>query len=467
MKIRDLIRNPVLQKFGAGLLTALGIILLVLSLHKDIILVINGQSQQISTFALTVRGVLKEQDLVISDNARLSPPPGHILLGQEPIYLSTARQVVIQADGNVFTLNTAERHPENVLLQAGFVLFPHDRLLIDGKLYQGARQLSPDKDHTLEVLRGTPITLIEDSRIEQFISDGNTIAEALEKQGVELFPADQLSRPPDTPLNGTPITVELVRAEPLQVRLADRSITIHTTADTVGAALAQGGIALQGLDYSIPAEGEPLPENKQIQIIRVREEVLLNQEKIEFTSEYQPADDLELDQFSILHGGEYGISAQRIRIIYENNQEVSREVEKEWVLKEPSPRVIGYGTQINIQTANTPDGQINYWRKITAYATSYNENCEGCKNYTASGADLKQGVIAVRLAWYRYMKGMKVYIPGYGFASIEDVGGGVPWSYNWVDLGYKAKNYVPWSQNVEVYFLAPAPPPENIMYILN
>jgi hypothetical protein len=65
------------------------------------------------------------------------------------------------------------------------------------------------------------------------------------------------------------------------------------------------------------------------------------------------------------------------------------------------------------------------------------------------------------------MKGLKVYIPGYGFASVEDVGGGVPWSNNWVDLGYKEKNYVPWSQYVTVYFLWPPPPPENIMYVLN
>jgi hypothetical protein len=64
------------------------------------------------------------------------------------------------------------------------------------------------------------------------------------------------------------------------------------------------------------------------------------------------------------------------------------------------------------------------------------------------------------------MKHLKVYIPGYGFASIEDVGGGVPWSTNWVDLGYKAKNYEPWYWYVDVYFLAPSPPPEDIMYVL-
>lgn len=464
IRLRDLIHNPLLQKIGAGLLAVLGIALLVLSLHKDITLVIDGESQEISTYALTVGGVLKDQDLIISDDARVFPPPGRLLWGQETIYLSTASQIEIQADGEVVTLETAERHPENVLLQAGIILFPQDRLLVDG---QPSEYLSPGKDHVIQVLRGTPVTLIEEGGTQEFISDGDTLADAFLSQDIEIFPADQLSKPLDTPLDGTPITVELVRAQPLQVRLADRSITIHTTAETVGAALAQGGIALQGLDYSIPAEDETLPENRQVQIVRVREEVLLNQDKIQFTSEYQPADDLELDQLTILSGGEYGLSAQRVRITYENGEEVSREVEKEWVLKEPSPRIIGYGTQIELRTANTPDGQITYWRKITAYATSYNENCEGCKTYTASGADLKQGVIAVRLAWYRYMKGMKVYIPGYGFASIEDVGGGVPWSYNWVDLGYKAKNYVPWSQNVEVYFLAPAPPPENIMYILN
>ncbi|MCJ7734829.1 MAG: hypothetical protein MUP11_09800, partial [Anaerolineales bacterium] len=102
----------------------------------------------------------------------------------------------------------------------------------------------------------------------------------------------------------------------------------------------------------------------------------------------------------------------------------------------------------------------------TAYATSYDSTCPGCDTITSSGSVLKKGTIAVRLNWYRYMKGMRVYIPGYGFGTVEDVGGGVPWSVNWVDLGYKKGEYVPWSENVTVYFLAPIPPPENIMYVL-
>ena len=83
---------------------------------------------------------------------------------------------------------------------------------------------------------------------------------------------------------------------------------------------------------------------------------------------------------------------------------------------------------------------ITYWRKMTAYATSYDETCLGCNDYTSSGHYLDKGVIAVTLDWYRYMQGMRVYIPGYGFATIEDVGQGVPWSTNWVDLGYRHKD---------------------------
>ncbi len=250
------------------------------------------------------------------------------------------------------------------------------------------------------------------------------------------------------------------------VQVGDQSVTFYTTEDTIGAALAGAGMALQGLDYSLPAEADPIPENRQVQIFRVREDVLLNQEKIPFTSTYQADNTTELDQLSILSGGEFGISAQQIRVTYENDQEVSRTLEKEWVLREPNPRVIGYGTKINLRTTNTADGPITYWRKITAYATSYNENCPGCNDYTYSGAYLQKGVIAVTRDWYYYMAGMRVYIPGYGFATIEDIGAGVPWSTNWVDLGYRSENYVIWSQNVEVYFLAPAPSAENIMYIL-
>lgn len=466
MKIHELLHHPHMQKISAVLISALGILLLILSSQKEITLIVNGEARQISTFALTVRGALNSQELALSEWDQVIPSPGTWLWGEDTIVFKRASTVEIEADGKAVTLQTIERRPENVLLEAGTAVFPKDRIMVDGKVIKGDALLAAGKDHKIQVLRGTPVTVVTEGGEFQFISDGDSLAEAFEKEAIEVFEADQLSMPLDTALNGSPITIEWIQAEPLHVQLADRSMTIFTTAETIGAALAGAGIALQGLDYSVPAEHEPLPENGQVQIIRVREEFLLNQENIQFSTTYQPDDSTELDQLSILAGGEFGINAQRVRVTYENGQEASREVEKEWVLREPSPRIIGYGTQIKLRTASTADGQITYWRKIRAYATSYNENCAGCNNITYSGATLQKGVIAVTRDWYHYMAGNKVYIPDYGFASVEDIGAGVSFSTNWVDLGYKATNYVSWHWYVDVYFLAPAPPPENIMYIL-
>ena len=466
MNILEHFKKPLIQIISAIFVAVLGGILIYFSVNKTIYLLVDGELNEHQTYSLTVSGFLKKQGINLKEEDRVEPGSNTFLWGNETIIFNRSSQIQIQADGESLTINTAERDPTNILLESGFLIFPYDRILVDGKKLIGPNVISPESEHKIEILRGTPIELLDEEKTINFISDADTLEEALKKAGIHLFKADQLSLPPDTKLAGSDISVELIRSKPLLVKISEDEITIRTTAETVGAALAQGGLALQGRDYSVPSEGEPLPESDPVEIVRVKEEILLEQEQIQFITEYRPADDFELDQIQILSGGEFGIQAKRLRVLSENGVEVDREVEKEWVLKESKPRVIGYGTQINLKTALTDDGKITYWRKITAWATSYNPTCPGCTTYTSSGADLKKGVIAVTLDWYRYMKGAKVYIPGYGFASIEDVGGGVPWSTNWVDLGYKEKDYVPWSQNVTVYFLAPAPPPENIMYVL-
>ena len=302
MKIRNLLHNPLLQKTSAALLSALGILLLILGTHKEITLFVNGEPRQVTTYSLTVNGVLKGEGFLLSEQDRVFPSPTTWLWGGETLYLRLSNLIEISVDGRTVNLETVEDRPENVLLEAGFSLFPKDRILVDGELFTNGERLEAGKDHVIRVLRGTQITLVTESGEITFITDGESLEEALEKEEIEIYPADQLSRPLETPLTGSPIAVELIRAKPYQVQLADQTVTIRTTADTVGAALAQTGIALQGLDYSIPAETQPLPEGGQIKIIRIREEVLLNQEKIQFSNEYQPDDSLELDQvLSLIH----------------------------------------------------------------------------------------------------------------------------------------------------------------------
>jgi uncharacterized protein YabE (DUF348 family) len=452
-------------RLAALALVTWGVVLIILSARKEVSLRVDEDSTTLTTYAWTVKGLIRAHGMDLIPEDRVAPHPSRWLKKGQTVEISRARPIRVSADGEHKLVTTAERKPANILRQAGIRLFPEDQILVNGEAYQPDQQIPLEDPILIQVQRGTPIRLSLDDRVLQFTSKAGTVAGALWEQQIPLYRGDQLDPGPGTPLNGKPTEINLKRSQPLEITLEDRILTTRSAAERVGEALLDAGISLQGRDYSQPGEEQGLPEDGKIQVVRVDEEIILNQEPIPFTSQLQPTPDLLLDQQQVLQPGAYGLKAQQVRVIYENGAEISREVEKEWVVKEPEPRIVGYGTDIEIRTVNTPDGPIRVWREITAYATSYNESCPGCDTITASGAVLKKGVIAVTLEWYRYMQGLQVYIPGYGFASIEDVGGGIPGKF-WVDLGYRKKNYVPWHENVTVYFLAPPPPPDNIMYVL-
>jgi hypothetical protein len=72
-------------------------------------------------------------------------------------------------------------------------------------------------------------------------------------------------------------------------------------------------------------------------------------------------------------------------------------------------------------------------------------------------------MIGVRYTWYLAMGGQQLYIPGYGYGTIEDVCGGCT-GKPWIDLGFSDSDFQPWHSWVTVYFLTPVPP--NIIYDL-
>ena len=236
---------------------------------------------------------------------------------------------------------------------------------------------------------------------------------------------------------------------------------IRSSSATVGGALAEAGIPLLGLDSSQPSEDDALPSNGQIQVKRISESILLSEKSIPFKTDYQQSADVELDQQKILQPGQLGLSVSRVRIVYEDGQEASRQTESETVVRTPQDQIVGYGTKVVIHTTTVDGVQIQYWRAVQMYATSYSPcgsaGAAGkCYSGTSSGQPVEKGEVAVKYSWYLAMEGQKLYIPGYGFATIEDVCGGCV-GKPWVDLGYSDSDYQDWSQTVTVYFLAPAP----------
>jgi len=444
-----------------GSLAFLGFLLLISWLRKTVELTIDGESQRLTTFALTVADLLRSENTALAEADLISPAPTHWLKEGDTITLQRATQVPILVDGKIQIILTATRVPANIFTQANIPYSAGDVILADGQPVRLDQPLPRDPQSwrfpTLQIHRPVSYSFSEGSLKETFTSSTATLGQALWQAGVVLSTVDSITPALYTPL--TPgIEITLQRARPILITLQGTSLSAQVVATTVGEALSKAGLSLQALDYSIPSEEAPLPEDGNIRVVRVQEEIIIEQTPLPFEDQYQPVSDLEIDNQKVLQAGEYGLNAKRIRLRYEDGQEVSRQVEEEWTARQPQNRIIGYGTSLVQHTADTPDGTIAYWRAITMYAVSYNPASAG-GSITASGAPLRKGLVAVDTRYIPF--GTRLYIPGYGEAIAADTGGAVKGRV--IDLGYSNDDYVAWHQNVTVYFLWP--PPENVVWI--
>ena len=155
-----------------------------------------------------------------------------------------------------------------------------------------------------------------------------------------LYEGDRISPSPETPLSQD-LIVQLERAEPLDIQIGEQAVRVRTAASSVGEALAEAGIALQGLDRSEPEESAAIPDTRRIVVTRVLEQVELQTETIPFTVEWQPDPNTEIDERSVIQAGQNGIRANSQRVRYENGIEVSRVDEGEWMLAEPVTQISG------------------------------------------------------------------------------------------------------------------------------
>lgn len=377
---------------------------------------------------------------------------------------TTSPMVTIIDNDKVIALQADERVPLALLNQAGITLNPNDRILLNG-VPVAREQVSDNFPLTLQVRRAVNILIMTPDGQQTIQTSAFTVGEALKEAGILVHASDRVAPPVNSHIVNS-LTVNYIPAHELTVSVDGKSIKINSTAKTVGEALAEAGIPLMSLDFSLPSGNEALPSDGQIKVVRVTESVLLAQKPIPFESELQASANIPLDQTQILQPGENGLTVQRIRIRYENGNEISRVSEDETLVRPPKTRLLAYGTKIEVKTAVVDGVKIEYWRAVQMYATSYSPCRSGagrCYAGTASGQTLRKGMVGLRYSWYLSMQGQRLYIPGYGFSSVEDVCGGCV-GKPWIDLGFSENDYEHWSSWVTVYFLTPVP--ANVINIL-
>jgi uncharacterized protein YabE (DUF348 family) len=427
--------------------------------QKNVTLLVDGASQNLVTHRLTVSSALQAAGVTVTSSDIVQPSVSSLLSDGMQIVVQHAVRVTIQDGEKSSTLTSAETTPLAWLQVAGITLGDSDRLFVDGIERDPSQPVTYAREHQLLIHHPVQVTLIRDGLTRIFTSTAQTVAQALKEAGITLYPTDRLDPPGDTQLNSDR-TVTLLGSRELAITVAGKTISSRASAGTVGAALAQVGLSLQGLDYSLPAAGEPVPADGHIRVVRVVENITQQTEIIPFDVSYQAQSDLDLDTQKIIQYGVNGLAASRTRIRYEGGVEVGRVVEGRQVLNEPVTQVEGFGTRITVRSMDTPDGPIEYYRAHTFYATAYYPDFSKPPYYgaVACGGKWQPGYVSVDLDFVPC--GTRLYIPGYGFGIAMDTA----YIYGaWIDLGYYQKDYKGWHWNVTVYFLAPVPP-ENLIH---
>lgn len=457
-----------------------------ISTQREVTLSVDGYPLSFRTHQASVDAFLEEIGVEVSE-ADIVLPGLHTDLDDQVI-IERAKRVILEVDGQALERYTHSKRVGDFLLETGVALRPRDRITMDGVEVDPEASLSsrpisvprgvgkgktmplslnPLSTRRIVIHRSVPLQIFDDGVLTTLSAIAPTVGQALKEHGVLIYLGDRV-KPGLGASVSTGVRVYIERAKPLTILVDGGRIVTRTQTERVKEALDQEGVTLGVRDYTIPDRLTPLTDNMTVQVIRVREEFLIEEESIPFETVWRPDPELEIDHRRLAQAGEEGLSRRLIRIRYENGQEKERVIADEWVAKEPITKVIAYGGEIVVRELGTPHGPVRYWRKIRMLATSYTAATSGKSRdhprygLTYLGWKATKGVIAVDPRVINL--GTKMYVPGYGFGTAADTGGAIKGRH--IDLAYDEDDLVIWFKWVDVYLLEPVPPPEEIRWIL-
>lgn len=443
---------------SALVLILIGAAMIYVGLHQTLTIFLNGEPVSLRTPALRVSGALRTAGISLTVDDRVAPEEDEWIWDQSTIKIESAHQTHIRTPQDSYALRTVERIPANVLGAVGVALYPKDRVFVNGAIIDPKQYLDRGNGVLLQYQPATPIRVVIDDQEQTLYTDQVTLGAALESETIVLGAHDWISIGLSSPVRDS-MLVSIRRAKPVWVTAPEGDYSGLSAGQTVGEALLDLGLSLQHLDYSLPAEDEPLPSDGDIRVVRVNETLTIATEEIPHDSRYEEDPQTPLDQVSVIEPGQNAIFATRERVRFQNGDEIWRNAEESWQASEVKTATLGYGSKIVVQT-DVVDGQtLEYFRKLTVYATAYSPCKSGvdrCLYGTASGLPVDKGVVAVTVDWFLAMRGQRVFIPGYGFGVIADTGGGIP-GRPWIDLAYSDETYQSWNRWTTMYFLTPVP----------
>src|SRR5512135_3282064 len=274
-------------------------------------IIVDVQARTVKTNQRSVENILREAGVKVEEDDIVGPSlTGSLADDQSTIIVQHARPVVVKADGHMLEFRSQTALLPEILKEVGISLREFDRAIVNGQIVDRAQHHSfviprDPRDRSpidITVQRAVPITLELSHGSEHKIqTPARTVGEALNEANVQLYLADRITPSLTTPIEPG-LTIAVEQSVPINIEVDGRTLRTRTLRNQVGEVLNDLGVALVGEDYTQPAIDAPVQRDSTVQIVRVREEVLVEQEAIPYETVKIPDAGMEIDTSTVKDG---------------------------------------------------------------------------------------------------------------------------------------------------------------------
>ena len=337
-------------------------------------------------------------------------------------YATTTYTVNVFADGQVIPVKTSARNPDSIVAQTGITVGEDD--LVDKSSF---RVGSDAKDgNAIIVYRAVPVTFYEKGKKVMRVNAAGTVADALEKAGIDMEGADTTDLDPDTLLKKN-MKINILRSFKIQLVVGGVKRTVDYAAGTVGDLLKRVNVDVGKYDVVKPGLSETLKRGSKVVVKRVSYETREEEKVITYGTQTKESGILAQGVKRVSRQGRDGTKTVTYEDKIVNGKVVSSKKVGEVVNVKAVDKVVVIGTRgaTNVVTSNIQGSgaPTSYLKTFHGPATAYTAKA-GAK--TASGAVARRGLVAVNPKQIPY--GSKLYIVAddgtvYGYCTAADTGG--------------------------------------------
>ncbi len=208
-----------------------------------------------------------------------------------------------------------------------------DALAIAGVLLDEHDAVEPERnekliaaDYQVNIYRARPVTVIEGSLRQKVITPYQSAERIVSDVGISLYPEDKIhmSRSDDVLTQGSGLTLEIIRATPVELTLYGATNQVRTQAETVEGLLTEKNITLGPNDRASVPLATAISGGMSVRVWREGKQTVTRDEAIPFDIEKIQDADRDVGYREVKTPGVDGQRSVTYEIVVEQGIEVSR-----------------------------------------------------------------------------------------------------------------------------------------------